>query len=69
MTAQPNTDENIKTDLRRPEKPVGGQNSDPAKEPVLMQEESVPTDGADTEGEEMMKSVRNDLLENPAPRP
>ena len=34
----------------------------------MSQEESVPTDGIDTEGEEMMKSVRNDLLEEPAPK-
>ena len=35
--------------------------------PDLMHEESVPTDGKDVEGEEMMKSVRNDLLKEPPP--
>ena len=32
------------------------------EEPAITQEESVPLDGTDVEGEEMMKSVRNDLL-------
>jgi hypothetical protein len=32
-------------------------------EPEITQEESVPTDGKDTEGEEMMKQVRNKKLE------
>ena len=35
------------------------------EEPAIAQEESVPTDGKDLEGEEMMKSVRNDLLTEP----
>ena len=34
-------------------------------EPTITQEESVPSDGKDVEGEEMMKSVRNDLLKEP----
>ena len=29
--------------------------------------EGVPNDGRDIEGEELMKSVRNDQLENPPP--
>ena len=29
--------------------------------------EAIPIDGRDIEGEEMMKSVRNDKLENPPP--
>jgi hypothetical protein len=32
-------------------------------EPEITQEESVPTDGKDVEGEEMMKKVRNKKLE------
>ncbi|MGJ7486624.1 hypothetical protein ACSFA2_15285 [Variovorax sp. LT2P21] len=31
-------------------------------EPEITQEESVPTDGKDVEGEEMMKKVRNKKL-------
>ena len=38
------------------------------EEPAITQEESVPTDGKDVEGEEMMKQVRNDLLKEPPPR-
>ncbi|MET3443741.1 hypothetical protein ABIC94_004547 [Variovorax paradoxus] len=34
-------------------------------EPEITQEESVPTDGTDTEGEEMMKKVENRKLEDP----
>ncbi|MCR8959512.1 hypothetical protein V9L20_02625 [Variovorax sp. CCNWLW225] len=34
-------------------------------EPEITQEESVPTDGSDTEGEEMMKKVENKKLEDP----
>lgn len=33
----------------------------------MTDEEDVPLDGKDIEGEEMMKSVRNDKLENPPP--
>lgn len=32
-------------------------------EPEITQEEAVPTDGKDVEGEEMMKKVRNKKLE------
>ncbi len=32
------------------------------EEPELTQEESVPTDGKDVEGERMIKDVRNDKL-------
>ena len=32
-------------------------------EPEITQEESVPTDGKDVEGEEMMKKVRNKKLD------
>jgi hypothetical protein len=39
------------------------------EEPNLTHEESVPSDGKDTEGEEMMKSVRNDQLQEPPPPP
>ena len=38
------------------------------EEPAITQEESVPIDGTDVEGEEMMKSVRNDLLKEPPPK-
>lgn len=34
-------------------------------EPEITQEESVPTDGADTEGEQMMKHVVNRKLQDP----
>ncbi|MGJ7612788.1 MULTISPECIES: hypothetical protein [unclassified Variovorax] len=34
------------------------------EEPEVTQEESVPSDGRDTEGEEMMKQVRNGKLED-----
>lgn len=33
----------------------------------MTDEEDVPIDGKDIEGEEMIKSVRNDKLENPPP--
>lgn len=68
MTTQQNTDDSIEPGRQAHEKQTARPNSDPAREPVLTQEESVPTDGIDTEGEEMMKSVRNDLLEEPAPK-
>ena len=35
------------------------------EEPEITQEESVPSDGRDTEGEEMMKQVVNRKLEDP----
>ncbi len=38
-------------------------------EPDIDREESVPTDGTDQEGEEMMKQVRNDQLKDPPPKP
>ena len=44
------------------------QNSKDNEEPAITQEESVPIDGKDIEGEEMMKSVRNDLLKEPPPQ-
>jgi len=34
-------------------------------EPEITQEESVPTDGKDTEGEELMKKVGNKKLREP----
>lgn len=34
-------------------------------EPEITQEESVPTDGKDTEGEKQMKKVGNDKLKEP----
>ena len=37
-------------------------------EPEITQEESVPTDGRDIEGEAMMKDVRNKKLEEPGDR-
>ncbi|APW38663.1 hypothetical protein RD110_16850 [Rhodoferax koreense] len=37
------------------------------EEPEITQEESVPLDGRDHDGEEMMKQVRNPKLEQPAP--
>jgi hypothetical protein len=39
------------------------------EEPRPTQEESVPSDGRDVDGEEMMKSVRNDQLKEPPPPP
>lgn len=41
----------------------------PQPEPDIDREESVPTDGTDKEGEEMMKQVRNDQLKDPPPKP
>lgn len=35
-------------------------------EPEIVQVEAIPSDGKDLEGEEMMKSVRNEKLEIPA---
>ncbi|MEJ8848934.1 hypothetical protein [Variovorax rhizosphaerae] len=35
------------------------------EEPELTQEESIPSDGKDVEGEEMMKQVRNKKLAQP----
>jgi hypothetical protein len=37
------------------------------EELLLTQEESIPSDGKDVEGEELMKSVRNDLLTEQPP--
>ena len=37
--------------------------ADHREEPEITQEESVPTDGKDVEGEEMMKKVRNKKLD------
>lgn len=37
--------------------------TDQRDEPEITQEDSVPTDGKDVEGEEMMKKVRNTKLE------
>ena len=73
MATQQNTDDTT-DDSTEPgrqtrENQTADQNSRHAEEPVMSQDESVPTDGIDTEGEEMMKSVRNDLLEEPAPKP
>ena len=44
------------------------QDSKDNEEPSITQEESVPTNGKDVEGEEMMKQVRNDLLKELPPR-
>ncbi|MET0543084.1 MAG: hypothetical protein ABWZ88_15175 [Variovorax sp.] len=35
------------------------------EEPEITQEESIPSDGPDVEGEAMMKQVRNKKLEQP----
>jgi hypothetical protein len=35
------------------------------EEPEITQEESIPSDGPDVEGEKMMKEVRNKKLEQP----
>jgi hypothetical protein len=40
-----------------------------SQEPDIDQEESVPLDGRDVEGEELMKHVRNDRLRKPQPDP
>lgn len=37
--------------------------ADHREEPEITQEEAVPTDGKDVEGEKMMKQVRNKKLE------
>jgi hypothetical protein len=37
----------------------------PHEEPEITQEESVPSDGRDTEGEELMKEVKNRKLHDP----
>ncbi len=37
-------------------------------EPEITREESVPSDGRDTEGEAMMKDVRNRKLQDPGER-
>ena len=47
----------------------GNHKADHNEEPMPTPEESVPTDGKDVEGEEMMKSVRNDQLKEPPPAP
>ncbi|WP_100208458.1 hypothetical protein [Paracidovorax oryzae] len=38
----------------------------PSDEPEVTQETDVPVDGTDPVGEEMMKEVRNDRLQQPA---
>ncbi|XDF34054.1 hypothetical protein RBH89_17825 [Paracidovorax avenae] len=38
----------------------------PGDEPEVTQETDVPVDGTDPVGEEMMKEVRNDRLQQPA---
>jgi len=40
-----------------------------AEEPEITQEESVPTDGRDIEGEEAMKKVKNEQMEDPKAPP
>ena len=40
-----------------------------AEEPEITQEESVPTDGRDVEGEEAMKKVKNDQMDDPKAPP
>lgn len=37
----------------------------PREEPEVTREESVPTDGRDTEGEKLMKEVKNPKLHEP----
>ncbi|MET3915207.1 hypothetical protein ABID97_001989 [Variovorax sp. OAS795] len=49
----------MNTSSQRP--PSGKRSPD---EPELTQEDSVPLDGTDKEGEEMMKKVRNDKLQD-----
>jgi hypothetical protein len=44
------------------------QDSKDHEEPTPTHEESVPSDGTDIEGEDMMKSVRNELLKEPPPK-
>ncbi len=39
------------------------------EEPEITQEESVPLDGRDHDGEEMMKQVKNPRLEEAPPQP
>ena len=39
----------------------------PHEEPEITQEESVPSDGTDTEGEKLMKDVRNHKLHDAGP--
>jgi hypothetical protein len=39
------------------------------EEPEVVQEEAIPSDGRDREGEELMKQVRNDRLQEPPPEP
>jgi hypothetical protein len=51
---------------QRKEKTKDQDNDEPT---TVTQEESVPSDGKDVDGEEMMKSVRNDLLKEPPPPP
>jgi hypothetical protein len=51
---------------QRNEKTKDQDNDEPT---TVTQEESVPSDGKDVDGEEMMKSVRNDLLKEPPPPP
>ena len=46
--------------MTTPAKPSPPEHQD---EPEITQEESVPTDGKDVEGEAMMKKVRNKKLE------
>lgn len=43
---------------REPSKPT-------IDEPEIVQEEAIPSDGTDVEGEAMMKLVRNDKLNEP----
>jgi hypothetical protein len=47
----------------------GNHKTDHNEEPTPTQEESVPSDGTDVEGEAMMKSVRNKQLNEPPPTP
>jgi hypothetical protein len=51
--------------MNTPTPPPGSRPKRSADEPEITQEESVPTDGSDTEGEEMMKKVENKKLADP----
>ena len=51
--------------MKTPTPPSAPRRKHSPDEPEITQEESVPTDGSDTEGEEMMKKVENKKLEDP----
>ncbi|MDQ0571434.1 hypothetical protein QFZ42_003268 [Variovorax paradoxus] len=51
--------------MNTPTSPTSPRGKRSPDEPEITQEESVPTDGSDTEGEDMMKKVENSKLEDP----